>query len=37
MSVHPFFAVQLDQKLAQRSRGGVIERAGGFVGEQKLR
>ena len=34
---HAFFAVQLHEQLAERSGGGVIERAGGFVGEQELR
>jgi len=34
---HAFLAVQLDEKLTQRRRAGVIERAGRFVGEQERR
>ena len=34
---HAFLAVQLHEQLAERGGGGVVERAGGFVGEQELR
>ena len=34
---HALLAVQLDEQLAERRGGGLIQRAGGFVGEQELR
>ena len=34
---HAFLLVQLDEQLTERSRGGVVESAGRFIGEQELR
>ena len=34
---HAFFAIQFDEQLAEVVGAGVIERAGGFVGEEELR
>src|SRR5436190_17090380 len=33
---HPFFAVQVNQELAELLGGGVVERAGRFIGEKEF-
>ena len=34
---YAFFLVQLHEQLAERDGGGMIERTGGFIGEEELR